>query len=76
MAVLTFSQRAPVETCSACFRPIAEHRVNGREIGCRADVVIGRDQYAFARQLRLARLQSGRRRVRPFGIDVEEMEAR
>ena len=76
MGVLVFPIGATVDLCAACERPTAEHRVNDRFVGCRRDVVIGRDQQTLARRLRLARLQSGRRLVRPFGIDVEGMQAR
>ncbi len=76
MRVLVFPNDAPDDICDACLRPTVEHRVNGRFVGCRTDVVIGRDQMTLARRLRLARLQSRSRVVRPFGIDVEGMQAR
>lgn len=77
MGVLRFPTATPtIETCSACGRPTAAHFVGDRAIGCRADVVIGRDQMTLARRLRLARLQSRVVRVRPFGIDVDGMDAR
>lgn len=71
MAVLMFPLASSEDLCAACRRATWEHRVNGRWIGCRVDVVVGQDQETFARRLRLARLQSRVRTVRPFGIDVE-----
>jgi len=76
MAVVMFPLTSPADECSACGRPRAAHFVNGRAIGCRADVVIGQDQMTLARRLRLARLQSRRTGVQPFGVDVAGMEAR
>lgn len=77
MRILIFPRAAPVvETCAACLQPTAAHAVHGRWVGCRTDVVIGRDQETVARRLRLARLQSRVRRVRPFGIGVDGLEAR
>lgn len=76
MAVVWFPVTSPTDLCAACGRPTEGHFVGGRAIGCRSDVAIGRDQMTLARRLRLARLQSRVTRVRPFGIDVDGMDAR
>lgn len=76
MVVVTFPLASPSDECSACGRPTAGHFVDGRAVGCRQDVVVGQDQMTFARRLRLARLQGRPSRVRPFGVDVDAMEAR
>lgn len=76
MRVLAFPVTASGNLCTGCERPTAEHEVNGRWVGCSRDVVIGQDQERLARRLRLAALQPRVVKVRPFGIDVEGIEAR
>lgn len=54
MPVVTFPIAPLGDRCLGCGQPIVTH---GR--ACRRDVVIGQDQHAIARRLRLARLQIG-----------------
>ncbi len=68
-SVLLFGRQTSAGACSACGRPTASHRVNGRWVGCSRDVVIGSDQATSWRRLRIALLQSrGVLKVKPFGI--------
>lgn len=55
MAVLSFPIAPRGDFCLACGQPMVAH---GK--ACVRDVVIGQDQHAIARRLRLARLQIGR----------------
>lgn len=54
MAVVTFPIAPSGDLCLACGQLMVTH---GRT--CGRDVVIGQDQHAIARRLRLARLQIG-----------------
>lgn len=76
-ALFVFPAPTTVDVCCPqCERPIAQHRLTARGYQCVQDIVVNRDQATEARRARLARLQSRVSRVRPFGIDVEGMEAR
>ncbi len=69
-SVLPFGRLTRAGTCTACGRPTASHRVNGRWTGCARDVVIGSDQATSWRRLRIALLQSrGGLKVKPFGVE-------
>lgn len=55
MGVVTFPLVPHGDFCLACGQPIAMHGPR-----CTRDAVVGQDQHAIARRLRLARLQIGR----------------
>lgn len=59
--------------CPLCRRAVGAHRLTPRGFRCVQDVVVGQDQQLAERRARLAHLQTRVLKVRPFGIDVEEM---